>query len=1036
MSHARTSQATRPSQATRKHGVSGFGRTVAAVSILLWATPAPAASLVDPLYRFRRLPTEHFVVYFHQGEDHLAARLAVVAEDTWHKLERPLGTRPPPLTHVVLVDQTEVSNGFAFPLPRNTILINAVWPAGSTFIGALDDWLTLAFTHEFTHIVHLDRSEGWARVVRRVFGRVGLAFPNLFLPQWQTEGLATYEESAITGEGRLHAGDFRAVVTEAARARRLEPIDRVNGGLIDWPDGFAPYAYGLGFHAYLAEHYGEATLAALARDTSRRIPYLASRAFLHVYGRSLGELWREYQRSVMASVPAFTSAPDRQAGTQLTHHGFSVLGPRFVPPACAGCAPEVVYSVRTPHGFPTLNHLALDGSASRRLANRFLGSTTAIGRHTLYFDQLQLRRNVGLYSDLYALDRTSLRVRRLTSGARLIDPDLSPDEQTLVAVQVKPGQRDLVLVRLAAATRPRLATRAPSGSRAAQGRLGGAAADRASQFHSQSQSQSGAVSPAVAEITTLISETETQFNAPRWSPDGRTIAVERHRLGAQPEIVIVDVATRAVRRVASDPHARWVTPAWRPDGRAIVAAADLHDGPFDLYELAITSGGVASSSPPRRLTDATGGAIWPDVSPDGTSIVYVGYTAAGFDLFQTPYRTAADAPEDGPPDASRDVGRGGEAPVPPTPRSTDAYAPGPTLAPTAWWPIVTGDHTRWRIGAAAGGADVLRYHGYGVSVSWLVSRPRDAPAVDATTPDWQVSYVYDRWRPTWFASASRDTSFFAGPPSDTGVPATATLRERQVQAGVIVPLRRVRVLQTLTASVVRAADDFTFSDHVVSRDRTAVRGAWSIASANTYGYSISPERGVAVGITAEAVRRALGASADATAFTADARAYLPGLAPQHVLAIRAAGGASRGDRDVRRAFDLGGAVPNRQTVDFSREALSLMRGFPADTFAGTHVALVNADYRWPIARPQRGAGTWPLFLQTIHAAVFADAGHAWTRAFNVRDVKTSAGGELSIDVAAAYGLPLTATIGAAWGHDGSHTVSDRATVYVRLGRAF
>ena len=122
-------------------------------------------------------------------------------------------------------------------------------PSGSEFI--FDDWLRLAFTHEFTHIVHLDRSEGWARVVRSIFGRTPFALPNIFLPTWQIEGLATYEESAITGDGRLHAGDFKAIVGEAARQHKLEPLDRVNGGLTDWPGGGAAYAYGLGFHEYL-----------------------------------------------------------------------------------------------------------------------------------------------------------------------------------------------------------------------------------------------------------------------------------------------------------------------------------------------------------------------------------------------------------------------------------------------------------------------------------------------------------------------------------------------------------------------------------------------------------------------------------------------------------------------------------------------------------------------------------------------------------------------------------------------------------------
>jgi len=273
-----------------------LARALAAAVILLCAGvgagTASGASLFDPALRFRALPTAHFVIYFHQGEDRLAQRLARIAEETWHALERPLAVTPPRKTHVVLADQTELYNGYATPLPYDTVVIYTVTPSGSAM--DTDDWLRIAFTHEFTHIVHLDRSEGWARVVRGIFGRAPYAFPNLFLPPWQIEGLAVYEESVITGEGRLHAGDFRAVVTEAARAQRLEPLDRVNGGLTDWPDGVGIYAYGLGFHEYLANRFGAETLSALAEATARRVPYLASPAFTRVYGESLGDLWRDY----------------------------------------------------------------------------------------------------------------------------------------------------------------------------------------------------------------------------------------------------------------------------------------------------------------------------------------------------------------------------------------------------------------------------------------------------------------------------------------------------------------------------------------------------------------------------------------------------------------------------------------------------------------------------------------------------------------------------------------------------------------------
>src|SRR5262249_50543875 len=281
-------------------------------------------------------------------------------------------------------------------------LITAAWPGGSEFIGLTDDWLRLVFAHEFTHIVHLDRSRSWALGLRRVFGRMPLAFPNLFLPTWQIEGLATYEESRVTGEGRLHAGDFGAIEREAARTKTMEPLDRVNGGLTNWPNGLAPYAYGLGFHQYLAVRYGDATIAAMAEQTAGRIPYTASRAFKPIYGRSLGELWRDYQASMEA---AETRTVVDGSITQVTHDGFTVAGPRFLPPPWEKCPVEIAYSVRTPYRFPSLNVVQLDGSRSRRLATRYGGSTSGVSSTVIVFDQQELRRNVGLFSDLFVLDR-------------------------------------------------------------------------------------------------------------------------------------------------------------------------------------------------------------------------------------------------------------------------------------------------------------------------------------------------------------------------------------------------------------------------------------------------------------------------------------------------------------------------------------------------------------------------------------------------------------------------------------------------------
>ena len=144
-------------------------------------TDCRAATRYDWRLRFGTIRTTHFDIHAHRGEEALAWRLATIVEDVRATLQPALGL-PRGRVHVILVDQTDLSNGWANPFPYDAIEITAAPPASETSIGNTDDWLRVAFTHEYTHILHLDRTRGWMEGVRRVFGRAPFAFPNLFLP--------------------------------------------------------------------------------------------------------------------------------------------------------------------------------------------------------------------------------------------------------------------------------------------------------------------------------------------------------------------------------------------------------------------------------------------------------------------------------------------------------------------------------------------------------------------------------------------------------------------------------------------------------------------------------------------------------------------------------------------------------------------------------------------------------------------------------------------------------------------------------------
>ena len=956
--------------------------------VAAWPSVTEASGLVDPRLRFREVRTPHFVIYFHQGEEPLARRLASLVESVRDSVATSLGGSAPLLTHVVLADQSEQANGWATPLPRDIVFLHAAVPSGADNIGRTDDWLRLVFTHEYTHIVHLDRSRGWARLVRGIFGRSALAYPNLSLPAWQIEGIATWNESAIVGEGRWHAGDFRAIERVATRDGRALTMDRANGGLIGWPDGHAQYAAGLGFHGYLASTYGDASLARLADASARQLPFLGARAFRKVYGRSLGSLWHDYQADVRASTTA--TRPDTSGATRLTHVGNVVSGPRFAPPTCGSCAAEIVYSARTPDAYPELREVSADGSNDRHLTTRYLGSTVGVAGEVVIFDQQELRRGLGLYSDLFTFDRRTGDVQALTTESRLQDPDLSPDGRRVAAVREGAGRRELVVTTL---------ERTDAASSAL--RLGA--------------------------VAVLRGDAHAQYSAPRWSPDGTRLAVERRVLGYLPDVAIVDAASGDVLQALADASTRVVTPTWRPDGRAVVAAADFDEHPFDLYEFPLDGG------PIRRLTTSDG-ATWPDVSADGAQLTYVRYGVDGSDVFVQPYAPMPGAVRPLQPRTTPRLADGDTVAPRIEPLASTGYRPLDTIGPTTWTPLALSDANQSRAGLFIYGADVLVRHAYVASLSWRIDSPVVARSISAGRPDWSVSYAYTRWRPNWFMSASNETVFRTATNEATSERIGVMGTRREVEGGVYLPLAHVRRSAQLMTSVVRSDATYLLPSRDLQTTLVSTRVAGAVDTSRRYGYGISREHGVQIGSTLELTREALGADADATTGTVDVRLYLPGAARHQVLALRAAGGRSTGATRAVQSFSAGAVGASPSVIDFSASALGLFRGETGGALAGTQIVVGNAEYRIPLARIERGHGTWPLLLRQMHASVFLDAAQVRGGEHVDSGWRRAAGVELNVDVVAGFSLPFALTVGGAWTDRAASATS--VSAYVRVGRAF
>ena len=88
------------------------------------------------------------------------------------------------------------------------------------------------------------------------------------------------------------------------------------------------------------------------------------------------------------------------------------------------------------------------------------------------------------------------------------------------------------------------------------------------------------------------------------------------------QVCIVDADGAGYRRLTTDDSRQHYYPSLAPDGLSLVYAAFREAGVYEIYEMTLADGAV------RQLTDRLGVVNAPEISPDGTQIVFTHWVAA------------------------------------------------------------------------------------------------------------------------------------------------------------------------------------------------------------------------------------------------------------------------------------------------------------------------------------------------------------------------------------------------------------------------
>jgi hypothetical protein len=253
----------------------------------------------DPGLRWRTLQTDHFDIHFAEQSRAEARRVAAIAERVYARTTRLLDWEPRRRTQVVLFNSGDFSNGFASPVPYNASGIFLSPPDQGELLQDRE-WLDLVISHEFFHIVHLDKASGAPLDLRNVLGRLLFAFPNALEPSWIIEGLAVLNESdAQHRYGRLENTYFEGQM-RAEAARGLRSLQEVNADGRGFPLN-RDYLYGSYFFVYLQERYGNGAVRAFIDDYSRNIvPFKIDSTAHAVTGKGMDAVWADYQEWLRA----------------------------------------------------------------------------------------------------------------------------------------------------------------------------------------------------------------------------------------------------------------------------------------------------------------------------------------------------------------------------------------------------------------------------------------------------------------------------------------------------------------------------------------------------------------------------------------------------------------------------------------------------------------------------------------------------------------------------------------------------------------
>lgn len=536
--------------------------------------------------KWHQIETSQVQVIFPEGTHHLANRVVNTVIKVYESADKTMQTDIRPISIILQNDQVS-SNGFVTWAPWRSEYYTTP-PQDNDVI----HWLDKLAVHESRHVIQLSKlNQGMTKVMYYLMGEqgVGLAL-GLTIPPWWLEGDATLTETLLTNAGRGRLPFFNMRVRAQLMQDSLYSYEKASFG--SYKD-YVPSIYHQGYFmtAYARRQYGAHVWDSTLTLAGRRFlwPFRFSTALKKTAGISTKELYKQSYTEIdslwkvkNSQVDSLYDAKPVTANKQKTFTDYTL--PRFL-------TNDQLIALKS--GYADVPQIVQLTDSTEEVVKKtgpvMMDQLSTNGNKIVWAETYpDVRWGYRNFSDIIIQNTQTGKRRRLTKKSRLFVPDISPDGNKIVAVEVDSAAQSHLVV-----------LNAETGK----------------------------------ELNRKTVGHEEQFKMPRWNHQGNRI-VFIHYTSEGNSLVVTDSSLDMHDQRFGPSQAFIAGPVLRHDTIYFRAPFDGRDNLYahadgQLFQLTTTKTGIFS----------------PDISPDGRHVVYREYMQSGSRIHTSPVKKLMWRPE-------------------------------------------------------------------------------------------------------------------------------------------------------------------------------------------------------------------------------------------------------------------------------------------------------------------------------------------------------------------------------------------------------